>query len=226
MKDSITTDWNVKQALLKETILKPEQFEQTRQLLFEMHSLVHTCSVYNVEESTILDAIWNGLDEKTFRTMPTTKDVTIAWNLWHITRIEDLTANILIANGRQVLDEEWLAKLNTTVKDTGNAMTDDEIISFSNEVSMNALFEYRAAVGIRTKAIIGSLQHGDMKRKISMEQTGRILAEGGVTPHKDSIWLLDFWGRKTVAGIMLMPITRHQIVHLNDCRNLRKRLNK
>jgi hypothetical protein len=46
----------------------------------------------------------------------------------------------------------------------------------------------------------------------------------GVTEHKDSVWLLDFWGKKTVAGILLMPITRHQIVHLNDCIKLKERL--
>jgi hypothetical protein len=53
------------------------------------------------------------------------------------------------------------------------------------------------------------------------ESVGRILDEGGVTGHKDSLWLLDFWGKKTVAGILLMPITRHQILHLNDSMKLK-----
>ncbi|EQE04021.1 hypothetical protein [Clostridioides difficile] len=34
---------------------------------------------------------------------------------------------------------------------------------------------------------------------------------------EDSIWLLDFWGNKDIAGILLMPPTRHVILHLNDC---------
>jgi hypothetical protein len=56
------------------------------------------------------------------------------------------------------------------------------------------------------------------------ESVRRILAEGGVTGHKDSVWLLDFWGKKTVAGILLMPVTRHQILHLNDSMKLKEKV--
>lgn len=33
---------------------------------------------------------------------------------------------------------------------------------------------------------------------------------------EDSRLLLDFWARKNVAGILQMPITRDQILHIND----------
>jgi hypothetical protein len=62
------------------------------------------------------------------------------------------------------------------------------------------------------------------------ENLGRIFDEGAVLKHKDSEWLVDFWSRKNVAGILLMPLTRHQIVHINDairikgkCRSLLQR---
>lgn len=226
MNFNLAADWNPRQARLKEIILKPDRFAEARHLLLEMHSLVHSSSVCNTNIATYFDDIWSSLDEATFRTMPTAKDVTIAWDLWHIARIEDITANLLIAGGSQVLDAGWNERLNTQVKDTGNAMTDDEIMAFSSEIGMDALFEYRSAVGTRTRAIMEDLQPGDMKRRFGPEQTARILAEGGVTAHKDSVWLLDFWGGKTVAGICLMPLTRHQIVHLNDCRNLRRKMRR
>jgi len=50
-------------------------------------------------------------------------DDTIAWNIWHMTRIEDITANMLIMDSSQILDDEWLEKMSIQVKDTGNAMT-------------------------------------------------------------------------------------------------------
>jgi hypothetical protein len=80
--------------------------------------------------------------------------------------------------------------------------------------------EYRDTVGRSTKEIIENLKPEDIKRKADPVYINRILTEGGVTRQPDSIWLLDFWGRKNVAGIFQMPITRHQIVHLNDCRRL------
>ncbi len=225
----VATEWNPKQAYLKEIILKKDKFSEMLQLLSSMHSLLHDSSVYHTHAETYMDEVWRNLDDKTFRTMPTIKDVTVAWDIWHITRIEDLTANILIDNNKQVLDEHWLNRLNTTVKDTANAMNDEEIIEFSDKIIIEELREYRNAVGKRTKEIIVNLQQEDMKRTIEKVSINRILEEGGVIKHKDSIWLLDFWGKKTVAGIFLMPITRHQIVHLNDCIKLKekcKKLNK
>ena len=49
------------------------------------------------------------------------------------------------------------------------------------------------------------------------EALEKILCEGGVTQQGNSIWLLDFWGKKDIAGILLMPPTRHVMLHLNDC---------
>lgn len=222
----VAMDWNPKQARLKEIIGIEDRFEETISLLFHMHSLLHTSDVYQAATPTYMDGIWEGMDGKAFRTVPTAKDATVAWDIWHITRIEDLTANLLIAKGAQVIDDGWSARLNTGVKDTGNAMTDEEILRLSKELSPDGLRQYRDAVGRRTREIIGRLRPGDTRRKVEAEQLSRILQQGGVTSHPDSIWLLDFWGRKTVGGLFLMPITRHQIVHLNDCVRLKEKCQK
>lgn len=214
------------QARLKEIILKPEYIEETVALLLKMHSLVHAAVVYGGGQPTYLDEVVSGLTELAFRTMPTKKDVTVAWDIWHITRIEDLTANILIADGEQVLNDAWQKRLGVVVKDTGNAMTDEEIIAFSNAIDQDALLEYRAAVGGRTREILSSLTVSSLQRKMRKDQLDRIYNEGGVTEHPQSNWLLDFWGKKTVAGLCQMPITRHQIVHLNDCVKLQAKCRK
>lgn len=222
----VASDWNPKQGRLKKIIQKADHFEEMISLLSDMHSKLHSSCVYGVQTQTYMDEICMGLDPNTFSTMPTGKDVTVAWNLWHITRIEDLTANLLVAKSKQVLNADWLKRLNTGVKDTANAMSDEEIIRFSEEVSMSELVNYRNAVGERTKEVIQSLKPEDMKRRVEKEHLAKILDEGGVIQHKESIWLLDFWGRKTVAGIFLMPITRHQVGHLNDCSKLKEKCRK
>lgn len=222
----VGTDWNPRQARLKEIIAKPDKFDEMRALLSHMHSLLHKSCVYDTNPETYMDEIWDGLEEKAFSAAPAAGGATVAWNIWHITRIEDLTANILVDNGRQVLDEDRLKSLNTRVKDTGNSMTDEEIIKFSEELSMSELEKYRNDVGKRTREIIENLRQEDMKRRVEKERLARILDEGGVSRHKDSSGLLDFWGKKTVSGIFLMPITRHQIVHLNACQRLKERYKK
>ena len=220
------TDWNPLQARLKEIIMKKDDFKEAKELLIRMHSLVHTAEVYHNTVPTFMDEVWDGLEGDSFRAMPTVKDDTAAWDIWHITRIEDLTTNLLIRDQDQILTEDWLQHMEVTVRDTGNAMTDDEIISLSNSIRREGLYQYRKAVGKRTKEIIEGLSQEDMKRKVSRQGLERIRIEGGVTEHADSIWLLEFWGRKNIAGILQMPVTRHQIVHLNDCRRLKSVIEK
>lgn len=153
--------------------------------------------------------------------------LTIAWNIWHITRIEDLTVNILIADEIQEFKRQnWPARLNIEVSDTGNAMSDDEIISLSEKINMEELREYRKAVGKRTREVILKLKPDDFKKKVQKNRLNHILDEGGVLDVEDSKWLLDFWGKKNIAGLILMPITRHQVVHLNDSLKLKKKCSR
>lgn len=212
---SITSEWNEKQKKLKEVIRKPDRYPEAQELFLSMHQSVHFSKASDGRE-TLMDLLWGGLKQNEFAIMPTEKDATIAWDIWHITRIEDLTINLLVNESAQVLNSQWLSRLCTQVTDTGNAMTDDEIMAFSKGVDPEALKEYRIAVGTQTQEIMQKLKAENMKRKVKPECLARILDEHGVTEHPDSIWLLDFWGKKDVAGIILMPITRHQLVHINE----------
>jgi len=222
---SVAKDWNSKQSRLREIILKPDAFPETIALILEMHSLVHTSQMSGTDIITYEDQLWEGLEPGTFRSQIKNSGSTIAWNLWHLTRIEDITANILMGKESQVLNcDNWLQKMKVSVCDTGNAMSDSEIADFSSEIDMAELRNYRIEVGRKTRDIINSLRPEKMKMKVEAEGIERILLEGGVTEAQESRWLLDFWSKKNIAGIILMPITRHQIVHLNDSLKLKSKL--
>ena len=125
--------------------------------------------------------------------------------------------NCLIDNKSQVFNDNWKNRMKVHITDTGNAMSDEEIMEFSKSVCIDELLTYRNAVGMQSRRVINGLQPGDMKRKMDTKSIAKILEEGGVIVHPDSIWLLDFWSKKDVAGIIMMPITRHMTLHLNDC---------
>lgn len=86
------------------------------------------------------------------------------------------------------------------------------------------LLRYRDDVGKRTREIISQLSESDMKRKFTSEHRERILMSGGVVSHPESEWLADFWTQKDAAGIILMPLTRHQLLHLNQCGKIKSEL--
>jgi hypothetical protein len=218
-------EWNEKQKNLKILLSKEETFNQGITLLLEMHSILHDRKVYKNTKETFYDNLWNGLRENTCKII-SKKETSILWNIWHITRIEDIISNIIIGNKEEIFNKKLQKDLNAGIKDTGNAMTHEEIELFNNTININELKNYRIEVGESTKAIINKIEFKDMKRKTEKRQLETIKQNGGVIDNKSSIWLLDFWGSKNILGLIMMPITRHQIVHLNDCFNIKEKYNK
>lgn len=186
--------------------------------------MVHSSELSQANQATFEDELWEGLDETVFRTATGVKNRTIAYGMWHSSRIEDITMNILVADGAQVIDSDnWIKRINSRIKDTGNAMGAEEILEFSSDIDMRELRNYRAAVGRRTRELIQGLGYADLKRKMDPRGLQRILDEGAVLDVEGARWLIDFWGRKDVSGILLMPVTRHHIVHINESMTAKKR---
>lgn len=207
---------SLKHKELSAIIRKKDCFEQAMTLFREIHSGVHKGCVSSGERNEIDDFL-DTLTQREFEEQASKNDETIGWTLWHIARIEDLTMSILVAGKEQVFNAEWQKKLGVSITDTGNAMSFEEIIDFSKTIDKDALLEYRNAVGKRTWEIIDTLKADDMKRKVSADGIQKIRLEGGVTSNESSAFLLDYWGGKDIAGIILMPPTRHEILHLNNC---------
>ncbi len=201
---------------LSRIIRKPSMLEQAAQLFLEIHASLHLSRISGTQPNEV-DALLSDLTDSDYAVMPSGRDATIAWVLGHIARIEDLTMGILAAKGNQLFNEEWQKRLNVSITDTGNALTDDEIMLLSKNINTAELISYRNAVGERTRKIVRELDSEALKRKVSCEDIARIRQEGGVTQQEESAWLLDFWGKKDVAGLLLMPPTRHVMLHLNDC---------
>ena len=103
-------------------------------------------------------------------------------------------------------------------------MTDAEVAEFSQQLQIDELKKYRAAVGRQTRAILKTLAPEDMRRKVASGSLARIMTEGGVTEQKESKRLLDFWGKKTVGGLILLPLTRHHVMHLDVCAELKEKI--
>lgn len=201
---------------LNSIIRKSSETQRSKDLFLQIHAKLHPSVVSDTDRNEV-DNLLCDLKQNEYAVMPTRKDETIAWVLWHIARIEDLTMNILVAREEQVFNQDWRERLNSRITDTGNALTDDEIMELSRTINTEQLICYRNAVAHKTRDIIRSLSAADLKRRVRQGDIDKILSVGGVTQQENSIWLLDFWGKKDVAGILLMPPARHVMLHLNDC---------
>ncbi|MEH6944721.1 DinB family protein [Bacillus sp. JJ722] len=220
--------WNENHKILTEIILKSEEHSQAIQLFLSQHSLLHSSSISQTDQITLEDGMLRNMDETNFRQYPVLNPDTknsIAWHLWHIARIEDMTMNILIADEQQVLfSDNWFMKMNIEFSHSGNDMSEEDIALLSSRIDIKSLLAYRAKVGKRTKQVVSSLQPGQFKEKVVQKRIKRLYEENAVS--HNSKWLADYWSKKTIAGLILMPATRHNFLHLNKCLRIKDKIKK
>ena len=115
----IAADYELQADRLRRLLKAKKTFEPAMELALDLHAVTHTGVVSGSSSPTFCDHVLEGLADEDYSVMPTEKDETIAWHLWHIARIEDLVSNLLIARQSQIFDDDWMDRMNVTVKDTG-----------------------------------------------------------------------------------------------------------
>lgn len=103
-------------------------------------------------------------------------------------------------------------------------MSDDDIAELSSFINIDALLEYRIAVGKQTRQIISSLQPGEFRDKVQDCRIKRLFDENAFLQEASGI--AEYWSKKTIAGLVLMPATRHNFLHLNKCARIKNKLQK
>ncbi len=209
---------------LRARLTSGENFDESITLFLRVHAQLHSAFVSNSGEWSFEDALLDDLTEAQFRRVSANEDHSIAWALWHITRIEDTTMNLLVAGTPEVLYEgDWLPRLNVPVRHSGNEMSAEEIAAFSQQVDFAALRAYRGAVGRRTREIVSTLTPADLPKKVDPARLAQVTANGALLEAASGI--RDYWGGRTMAGLLLMPASRHILVHFNEILNLKKKRN-
>jgi hypothetical protein len=215
--------WNANQKVLQGLLSRGEDFSRAIDLFLSQHALLHASEMAHTDIPTFEDEIWQGLTESAARLIPKGVEHSIAWNLWHLARIEDVTMNLLVAGSPQIFDSQgWQSRLNVADRDTGNAMDELRIAEISARVDLTALRPYRTEVGRRTRQIVQNLHPGDLKKKTDPFRLQQVLDQGAV--EEAARGLIEYWGGRTIAGLLLMPPTRQTFVHLNEMLRLKQKL--
>lgn len=215
--------WNEQQQKLRNHFSNPDEHEQAIEFFLVQHAMVHSGEMAPTGLWSFADEVWKGLSEEDVRRVPTNCDHSIAWITWHMARIEDVTMNMLVAGEPQVLVQDgWLERMKIEKRDTGNGMAGDDVLRLSAQIDIRALKEYRLAVGRRTREIVKQLIPADLKRKVAPSLLEQVRAEGAVAQAAGN--LLVYWGRLKICGLLLMPPTRHNFVHLNEGLRVKSKL--
>lgn len=214
--------WNHGQQKLRHLLSSNEHNKAIEQFLIQ-HAMVHSRKTIRTDVWSFEDELWQGLTESDFRAIPPKGEHSIAWTLFHIARIEDITMNMLVAGTSQLYTKDhWAKRLNSTVHHSANRMDEESILQLSDALDMRGLREYRSAVGFRTREIVRQLTPAQLIQKVELARLKKVLEDGAVTP--DAMEIVNYWGKRTIAGLLLMPPTRHNFLHLNEAGRIRQRL--
>lgn len=214
--------FNDNQKKLKQYLTKEATIQEGIRLLLAQSALLHPSKELG-SLNTYEDELWLDVDETKFRTFSAKDMNSVAWHLWHIARIEDIVVAYILLHEEQVLTKKnYVKRLNLPFTDTGNDYTLEQMKKLSENINLQELRKYRIDVGLASQMAIKQLTPEVIKRKVTGEELKNIERDKNVT--QASKWLLDFWGRKDILGIIGMPMTRHILVHLNKAkRQLKKR---
>ena len=223
MKDGLEANRKIclkQQSDLRHKLLNSDQFQEAKQLFFKQHAMLHSARMAQTTSFSLEDEVFEDLSEEKARRIPRISEHSIIWNIWHISRIEDVAMNILVTGSPQILNQDdWLPRMKISAHDTGNAMDEQVVIDLSNTIDIEALRNYRVSVGRRTRDIVKNIQPEDLKQKVDPARLEQVKDEGAVD--EAASWLIDYWSKRNIAGLLLMPATRHILVHLNECLRLK-----
>jgi hypothetical protein len=220
--EPIQKQWNEEQKVFRHILLSYEEHEKALELFMIQHGVLHSLQVDESLPWSFEDEVYSDLTEDQMRRIPANCEHSIAWNMWHIARIEDVTMNILVAGVPQLyLDDRWKERLKVEPRDTGNAMPQEDVVELSNQVDLEELRAYRLAVGRRTREIVNRLSVEELRKKVEPSRLQKVMDVGAVVEVAQG--LIDYWGNRNIAGLLLMPPTRHNFVHLNEALRLKRR---
>lgn len=192
-------------------------------LFLVQHAMVHSAKMAKTKLWSFEDEVLHGMADNQIRCIPPQGEHSIAWILFHLARIEDITMNMLVAGTAQLfIRDHWADRLKANVLHSANSMDDRSVATLSAQIDIDALLAYRQSVGRRTREIVKKLKPEKLKQKANPPRLQKVMDEGALLP--EAIGILNYWSKRTIAGLLLMPPTRHNFMHLNEALRIKQRI--
>lgn len=178
----------------------------------------------------ILISFYDELDKEEFSAIPFINadgyhSKTIAYSIWHIFRIEDIVAHVLINKDEQVFSAgNYQERINSPIITTGNELVKQQIAEFSKQLNLKELYSYIFEVKESTEKIIKNLSYDQLKQKIPEDRKENLKSLHVVSTDESAVWLIDYWCHKDIRGLIQMPFSRHWIMHVEACLRIKNKI--
>ncbi len=163
-----------------------------------------------------LAGIWDTVPEDLLLQRPHPRVNSIAWNLWHLTRVEDAGLNRFVVDRAQVFDDgPWLERLHVPWRHHGSEMTFAEVDELNQRIDVAALHAYSDAVQVRTRDIIHHLDPNRLDEVMGEDRLHTILFNEGLA-HPRAAGLLDNYRGWTKGQCLMTFGLTHPFQHVGE----------
>lgn len=185
------------------------------------HASVHAGDVYG--RPSYADRILAGLSDAEMRARPGQGLNSLVWLLWHMARTEDAAVNLVVANGRQVLNDDWARRMNVDWRIIGTGMSDDEVGQLTARSDVAEVRAYRSAVGLRTRDVVKALPPEAWDEVLGFVDTARAAAAGAFAPNTAWVDGVGYqpWQEQSRAERLGGAAIRHNAMHLGEAVTIR-----
>ena len=183
----------------------------------QQHAAVHTSDVGG--RPSLVERVFDELSDDQMRMRPAPGLNSLVWLLWHMARTEDAAVNPVVAARDQVLDDEWMRRMNVPWRIIGTGMTEDEVSEMTARADIAAVRAYRSAVGRRTQEVVRALRSEAWEEIVEVEDIRRGAAVGAFRDWVEGTnysWL--GWTRAEQLGSSAL---RHNSAHIGEAVTIR-----
>ena len=215
-------EWSEQNKKMQSLIRKADTFEEGREVLFALRDdLMDTLFSMRTELKR------EDFDSMPFMNADGYHSKNIAYSIWHIFRIEDIVAHTLVNGDEEILfSGNYQSRINSPLISTGNELVKEQISDFTKQLDLDELYLYISEVKKSTEEILRSLTYSDMKIRVPDERREKLQTLGVVSTDENAVWLIDYWCKKDVRGLIQMPFSRHWIMHIEACQRIKSKLIK
>jgi len=187
-------------------------------MFLQQHSIVHSAAVGG-NKGSAAERNLSGLSDEQMRVRPREDLNSIAWLLWHISRAEDIFVGRVLAGRPQVFDDAWLKRLGITRRDFGIGMAGPEVSELTRQIDLGALREYRDAVGLRTREIVGGFKDQDWQGEVTAPALELAASDGAFGARAEGV-VKAFAGRPRALALSGLALF-HSAGHLGEAVTIR-----
>ena len=176
---------------------------------------------YGDVQSMINEFALKGLTDEQMPCPPEDGLNSLVWLVWHTARCQDFAMRIGGAQNEQLLDEDWLERMNIGRRDLGAGMTPEECAAFNAQVDVDGVRAYWAAVRQRVKTVACLLPPAEWETAPEDGRLQEAFADGAIGSER-ARWLESFFTGKTRAWWLSFTVWHSAVNLLRDATCVRR----